>query len=84
MSHTTQYGEFFITHNGDFSGNVQIHLRKPGNVGEVAKYDMVADLPYWLIERIVVAKVRQDRIAALERAGPDEILGYKDTGPTYD
>lgn len=31
-------------------------------------------LPFWLLAEIVAAKVRQDRISALENMGPDELL----------
>jgi hypothetical protein len=85
MSHTSEFGEFYVIHNGDWSGDVQITVRDGKDEATGApRYKHVASLPYWLVERIVVAKVRQERIAAIEQAGPDELLGLKNTGPVMD
>ena len=84
MSHTSEFGEFYVMHNGDFSGDIQINVRDGNTKDGIPNYKHVASLPYWLIERIVVAKVRQARIEALEDAGAAELLGMKDVGPTYD
>lgn len=83
MSHTTEIGEFYIIHNGDFSGDIQITVRD-GMKDGVPNYRHIAAVPYWLVERIVVTKIKQERIAAIESAGSEELLGYKHTGPTYD
>jgi len=78
MSHAHTYGEFYVIQNGDYLG-VEIYKRDVS--GERV---LVATLPMWLLEHIVTAKVRQERIAALEAAGPNEILGLKNKGPVYD
>jgi hypothetical protein len=80
MSHSATYGEFYVTHNGDYSGDIEISTRNVS--GEATP---VAKLPFWLLAHIVAAKVRQDRIGALEDAGYEELLGMKPkSGPTYD
>ena len=85
MSHAATYGEFYVIHNGDYSGKISINVKEELNAETgVWKYKEIASLPMWLLEHIVVAKVRQERISALEDAGIDEILGLKKTGPIYD
>lgn len=69
MSHSATYGEFYVTHNGDYSGPIEIARR---DVSGEAHH--VASLPMWLLEHIVAAKVRQHRIAKLEDSGPDDLL----------
>lgn len=80
MSHSETYGEFYVTRNGDYSGDIEIAKRDVSGVAHP-----VAKLPFWLLAHIVSAKVRQDRMEMLENAGYDELLGLKPAnGPTMD
>ena len=76
MSHTSEYGEYYVIHNGDYSGPIQIHLRTGVKDG-VPSYELLASVPMWLLEHIVSAKLRAQRISELEQA-------IKDGCPLYD
>lgn len=74
--HTKHIGEFIVHHNGDFSGKVSIC----DNHGKE-----IAELPFWLLAHIVATKVKQDRIAAIEDEGYEDLLGItRQSGPVYD
>lgn len=74
MSHSATYGKYYVTHNRDFSGDIKICTQQAPNEEEMERYVEIARLPYWLLAEIVAAKVRQNRIRAIEDAGPDELL----------
>jgi hypothetical protein len=65
--HTMEFvGGWIAHHNGDFSGDVELH--SPGTPTQVTV------VPFLIIQQIVAEKVRRDRIAKLEEAGPAELL----------
>jgi hypothetical protein len=77
--HTQRFGEFIVHHNGDFSGDVEIY-----RTDKTPEPMLVAKLPFWLLKYIVAKKVRLDRIAALENANTDKLLGIRDDGAVMD
>lgn len=63
--HSMTFGEFYISFNGDFSGDVEISARTS---------EGLISLPYWLLEEIVAEKVRRERISALEAMTRSDLI----------
>jgi len=68
-------------HNGDFSGEVTIvaesgQIEQSGRAPDGKPYTYVT-IPFEAIEALVAEKVRARKIAALEEATPEQILGVK-------
>jgi hypothetical protein len=68
MSHTQHIDEFTIIHDGDYTGNVQIQRKT---------WQRPVWVPFWVLKRLVAEAVRDKRIAELEQASADELLGLK-------
>lgn len=68
--HTMElFGGWRVHHNGDFSGDVEITA--PGTPTQV----MV--VPMLVLQCVVAEQLRRERIAALEDAGPLDIIGQR-------
>lgn len=65
MSHTTKINETTFIHNGDFSGEV-----------EIQHGEEFMNIPFAYLRGIVTEYVRYKRIAELERADDEEVLGF--------
>jgi hypothetical protein len=65
--HTTEGKKYRFFHHGDFSGDVKIMEIKTGEI--------VAEVPFEDLKRLVAAKVMNERIAKLEQMEDDELLG---------
>jgi hypothetical protein len=67
LSHTLEYGQFALHHDGDFQGDVVITDDKGDSMKVPAK----------LIRRFVAAQVRADKISNLEQMSDDQVLGLE-------
>lgn len=63
--HTTTIGNTTFYHNGDFSGEVEI----------VTKTMMRVSVPYDELKAFIAESIRTIKIAQLESATDDEVLG---------
>jgi hypothetical protein len=65
--HTTEGKKYRFFHNGDFSGDVKIMEIKTGEI--------VAEVPFDDLKRIVASMLMYERIAKIEQMEDDELLG---------
>lgn len=66
MSHAWQHGDFMFVGNSDLSGDILVRNRATEEEIEV---------PGWVLVAFVAERVRAERITALERMTPEELLG---------
>lgn len=70
------WGEIDMHHNGDFSGEVMFHLNADrADVREEGVGMVTFRLPFDAIKQLVSEYVQERKVAALESASPDELLG---------
>lgn len=80
--HTTKVNDAVFIHNGDYEGEVIISLPKKA-VEDVVPEGATDDdrvrvkIPFDALKRFVVNHVRSRKIAALEDAKDNEVLGIK-------
>lgn len=65
--HKTEGKKFRFFHHSDFSGDVQIMEIKTGEI--------VAEVPFEDLKRLVASHVMREKIAKLEDMEDDELLG---------
>ena len=70
IMHTTEGTEYRFFHNGDYSGDVIARNKKTGDETTIPFEDM---------KRLVASWVMSEKIAILEQAEDDELLGVADT-----
>lgn len=70
MSHTFSYGKTHIHYNSDFSGDVHIMHEQNGVQSEI-------EIPCQVLIEFAANFVRGRRIAELETASPETVLGLK-------
>lgn len=71
--HTSRYGEVVIQHNGSRTGEAVLVL--PADYVEIVDGVARVHLDASVLQAFVADGVRAARIAALEQATPEEILG---------
>ncbi len=64
--HTTKIDAFTFTHNGDFSGNVEIRR---------TSWERSVFVPACDLRAFVAEMVRAEKLRAVEQATPAELLG---------
>jgi hypothetical protein len=70
--HYLKLGNYGLNFNSDFSGEIIVKLENGEGFVGVRE---VARLPFFVMAEIVAEKIRRERIAKLEDAKAEEILG---------
>jgi hypothetical protein len=70
------WGEIDMHHNGDFSGEVMFHLNADrADVREEGVGMVSFRLPFAALKQLVAEYVQDRKVAELENASPDQLLG---------